>query len=283
MNKARPSAIALLFRQERIEFAKFHKNAEKQILPIVRAALKKSIAPVLAWVEGNDVYNVPVDMLIDQNVWRDMYLKIFQQIGMSMARKEYYYQRRIEGGATKASAIEFLIDVWSSTLRDYALTYTTRIQADLNDTTVELLKRALGQDYSLMIDRAGRTRIFKQFTTQYFNGRSLVISRTEATTIANLGKEIAARSWIEEQGGGGYKVWLGRADVKERPTHLETNNTIIPMDDKFSLQGDLGERPGDVEFEMKNKINCRCTQSLMSQNRYNALIKRGRIVNGKVI
>jgi len=281
--KARPSAVIQLLRQERIEFAKFHKNAEKQILPIVRKALKKSIAPVIAWVEGNDVYNVPVAMLIDQNVWRDMYLTIFQQIGMSMARKEYYYQRSIEGGATKASAIEFLIDVWSTTLRDYALNYTRRIQNDLNNTTTDLLRRALSEDYSLMVDGAGRTRLFKKFTTQYFDGRSLVITRTEATAVSNLGKEIGARSWIDEQGGGGYKVWLGRADARERPTHLQTNNTIIPIDDLYNLDGDLGQRPGDVEFLMKNKIMCRCTQSLMSANRYAQYQKRGRIVNGKIV
>lgn len=281
--KARPSAVIQLLRQERIEFAKFHKNAEKQILPIVRKALKKSIAPVLTWVEGNDVYKVPVAMLIDQNVWRDMYLTIFQQIGMSMARKEYYYQRRIEGGATKASAIEFLIDVWSTTLRDYALTYTYKIQRELNDRTIEILTRALGEDYSLGIDRLGRTRLFEKAVNGLFKSRGLTISRTEATKISNLGKEIAARSWIEEQGGNGYKVWLGRNDERERASHLQENNTIIPIDDKYDLSGSLAERPGDMSLPVREVANCRCTQSLMSGARYEQYLKRGRILNGKII
>jgi len=281
--KARPSAVIQLLRQERIEFAKFHKNAEKQILPIVRKALKKSIAPVLAWVEGNDVYNVPVAMLIDQNVWRDMYLTIFQQIGMSMARKEYYYQRRIEGGANKASAIEFLIDVWSTTLRDYALTYTYKIQRELNDRTIEILTRALGEDYSLGIDRLGRTRLFEKTVNGLFKSRGLTISRTESGTIANLGKEIGARSWIDEQGGNGYKVWLGRNDERERPSHLQENNTIIPIDDYYNLEGDLALRPCDVNLLPKNRIQCRCTQSLMSGNRYEQYRKIGRISGGKII
>ena len=281
--KSRPSAVIQLLRQERIEFAKFHKNAEKQILPIVRKALKKSITPVLAWVEGNDVYNVPVAMLIDQNVWRDMYLTIFQQIGMSMARKEYYYQRRIEGGATKASAIEFLIDVWSTTLRDYALNYTRNIQRDLNDRTIEILTRALGEDYSLGIDRLGRTRLFEKTVNGLFKSRGLTISRTEATTVANLGKEIGARSWIDEQGGGGYKAWLGRNDERERESHRNENNVILAIDEPFNLEGDECDRPGDTKLLPKNRINCRCVCTYMSQNRYDQYVKRNRIVNGRVV
>ena len=281
--KARPSAVIQLLRQERIEFAKFHKNAEKQILPIVRKALNKSIAPVIAWVEGNDVYNVPVAMLIDQNVWRDMYLTIFQQIGMSMARKEYYYQRRIEGGATKASAIEFLIDVWSTTLRDYALTYTYKIQRELNDRTIEILTRALGEDYSLGIDRLGRTRLFEKTVNGLFKSRGLTISRTEATTVSNLGKEIGARSWIDEQGGGGYKAWLGRNDERERESHREENNIIIPIDDFHIVGGEQCRCPGDVNLTAKQRIFCRCTETYMSSNRYSQYEKRGRIVNGRIV
>ena len=112
--------------------------------------------------------------------------------------------------------------------------------------------------------------------------RSLTISRTEATRTANLGKEIGARSWIDEQGGQGYKMWLGRV-VNERPTHLAVNNTIIPIDDLYQVGDEQAQRPGDVSLSAAEVINCRCSQSLMSQNRYNQLVARGRIVNSKVV
>jgi len=270
------------FKQERLEFARFHKNAEKQMLPIVRKALNKQVENVVAWVKNNGVENVPVEMLIDRYVWRNMYPQLYEQFGMSMARLEYYRQRRLDGNASKASVIDFLKDVWSGKLRQAAISYVTGIENALNQTTIENVRRALTNGYEIGLDRLGRIRIFNREIFDINKGRGLTISRTETSTIANLGKEIAAKSWIEQQGNGeGYKVWLGRIKG-ERDTHLETNDTIIPMEDKYSLRGDLCDRPGDVELEAKNRLNCRCTQSLMGEARYQQYVKRNRIVNGKL-
>lgn len=270
------------FKQERIEFNRFHRNAERKMLPVVRRALNKQIENVIAWVNNNGVENVPVEMLIDRGIWRNLYPGLYEQYGMSMARLEYYRQRRIEGVETKASVIDFLKDVWSGKLRQAAIEYISKIENELNQTTIEYVRRALTNGYELGLDRLGRIRIFNKEIFDINKGRGLTISRTETSTIANLGKEIAAKSWIEQQSGGeGYKVWLGRI-VGERETHLETNDTIIPMDDKYDLRGDLADRPGDVNLMAKNRIGCRCTQSLMSQNRYNQYVKRGRIVDGKL-
>lgn len=269
------------FKQERIEFARFHRNAEKQILPIVRKALNKQVEHVVAWVANNGVENVPVEILIDQSVWRNLYPQLYQQVGMSMARLEYYRQRRLEGIESK-SAIDFLKDVWSGKLRDAAIEYITGIENRLNQTTVELVRKALTNGYELGMDRLGRIRIFNKQIIDINRGRGQDITTTEVTTVANLGKEIAAKSWIEQQGGNeGYKVWLGRI-AGERETHLETNDIIIPMNDKYDLRGDLCDRPGDVNLLPKNRIRCRCTQSLMSEARFLQYLKRNRIVNGRL-
>ena len=270
------------FKQERLEFARFHKNAEKQMLPIVRKALNKQVENVVAWVKNNGVENVPVEMLIDRSVWRNMYPQLYEQFGMSMARLEYYRQRKLEGNASKASVIDFLKDVWSGKLRQAAIEYVTGIENLLNQTTIENVRKALTNGYEIGLDRLGRIRIFNREIFDINRGRGLTISRTETSTIANLGKEIAAKSWIEQQGTGeGYKVWLGRVKG-ERETHLETNDTIIPMGDKYSLRGDLCDRPGDVNLTPANRISCRCTQSLMGEARYQQYVKRNRIVNGKL-
>lgn len=271
------------FKQERIDFAKFHKTAEKQLLPLVRKALKQSISRVIQYARDYGLETLNPELLINPNVWKAFYNSAFQLIGMKIAKKEYYRQRNLEGLANKASAIEFLVDIWSGLLRDYALNYTYNIERELNQTTIDIIKRALGEDYSLGVGRDGVVRLFENNLNGAMRTRSLGISRTEATTISNLGKDIGARSWIEEQGGGGKKVWLGRNDEKERKSHLEENNTILDIDDKYNLNGELAERPGDVNLSAKERISCRCTQSLMSQNRYNQLVKRGRIVDGKVI
>lgn len=270
------------FKQERIDFAKQQRIAERQLLPFFRNALRLQTKDVLQWVQSNGVESVPVEALLNKSVWRDVYPKIYQLIGMKAARQEYYRQRRIEG-ITKASAIDLLVDVWSTLLRDYALTYTYQIERVLNQTTIDIIKKALGDSYELGVDRLGRTRLFEKLIGENVRSRSLVISRTESTSLSNLGKDIGARSWIEQQGGNGYKVWLGRNDARERETHLAENNTIIPIDDLYDLSGSLCQRPGDVSLPPRERIACRCSQSLMSQNRYLALVKRGRIQDGKLV
>lgn len=268
---------------ERDEFAKFHKNAEKECLPIYRKALAASIAPVIEWVNQNGIEGVPYEILIKRDVWRRAYNDTYQLIGMRAARKEFYRQRRLDGIAEeKSSAIEFLVDVWSGLLRDYALEYTYLIERDLNRRTVELIRDALGDTFALGLDRTGAIRLFEKTINGVMRARSGTISRTETTTIANLGKEVGARSWIDQTGEQGYHVWLGRI-VGERPTHVATNDTILPLEDEYLVGGELALRPGDVRLSPKERISCRCTQSIMSQIRYNAYVKQGRIVDGKLV
>jgi len=270
------------FKQERIDFAKFHKTAEKQLLPFFKKALANNLGNVTAWVETNGLIGVPVSMLIDQAVWREVYPKVYQLIGMKMCRQEYYRQRRLEGAAeTKASAIEFLVDVWSGKMREYAGEYVNFIESKLNATTIEIIERALGEAGSLELDAKGRLRFFYDKIKSDFLSRSKNISRTETTRIAALGKEIGATSWIEEQGQGGYRAWLGRVSG-ERPTHLATNNTVIQLDGFYTVGGHQCKRPGDSSLPIEEVANCRCCETFMSGRRYDQYLKRGRIAGGKI-
>lgn len=271
------------FKQERIDFDRFHKSASKEVAPYFRKALLLSIKPTIEYAKtfGLEALSMTLVPPITTSVWNNTYERVYNVIGLRMARKEYYRQRNLD--ATKASAISLLIDVWTSLLRDYALNYTYRIARELNNTTIEMIKKALGDTLQLGLDWEGSIRLFEKQLNGDVKLRTGVISRTEATTISNLGKAIGARSYIDEQGGQGYKVWLGRDDEKERPTHIEENNTIIPIDDLHIVGGEACERPGDINLSAKERINCRCTESYMSETRYNAYEKRGRIINGKLI
>lgn len=271
-----------IFEKERRLYAKQHKIAERQLLPLFRNALKKNMQPVLEWVDKFGPYNVPVDSLINRGVWNEVYPKAFELIGMKFARQEYYYQRSIEPVATKASTIEFLKDVWSGILRTYSFEYANQIASSLNNKTVELIKRALLEGETLGLDKNGFIRWFTKEAGETVNSRGNTFSRTEATRISNLGKDIAARSWIDEQGGGGYKVWLGRI-ANEREEHILLNDVVIPIDELFNMSGFDCERPADRHLPLNLQINCRCTMSLMSENRYNAYVKRGRIVDGRIV
>jgi hypothetical protein len=271
------------FNQERIDYAKYHKTAEKQLLPLFRKALYETIKPIIDVVNTIGLSSVTPEM-INRNVWQKTYQNAYNLIGMKIAKREFYTQRRLDGGLEeKSSAIDFLADVWDSILRNAANNYVLNIQNDLNDTTMKIIRDALGEAYELGLDEDGTVRLFLKIMTDKQKERAKNFSRTEATTLSNLGKEIGAKSWIEQNGGKGYKMWLGRNDARERPSHLAENNTILEIDDLYDLDGELAQRPGDVNLSPNNRINCRCTQSIMSQNRYNAYVKRGLIKYGKVI
>lgn len=277
------------FRIERKIWQRQQRIAEKTLVPIFRKALRDSIKPVIEFVEQMGTGINPV-YLMNGNVWNNAYTQAYSQLPLKIAKQEYYRQRGLEiQTESKASAIEFLIDVWQSTFRDYALNYVYQIQRELNETTARIITEALGDVNALGLDRDGSIRLFIKTLDGKMKLRTNTISRTEATTLSNLGKEVGARSWIDEQGGGGYKVWLGRNDPRERPSHIHENDTILPMETEYQLidpatesSADPCRRPGDVKLKAKNRIRCRCTQSLMSQNRYQAYLKRGRIVDGKL-
>jgi len=274
------------FKQERIDFERFHKTASKEVASYFRKALKQTIQPTLDYAKtfGLEALNMALIPPINPNVWGRTYLDVYNLIGMRMAKKEFYRQRNLElGYQEKASAIELLLDVWTSLLRDYALSYTYRISRELNETTIEIIKKALGDTLALGLDWDGSIRLFEKELNGKMRLRTGVISRTEASTISNLGKDIGARSYIDSVGGQGRKVWLGRNDKKERPTHVAENDTIVLIDDYYSVGGFEALRPGDVVLPPEERIGCRCTASYMSENRYNFYLKRGRIVGDKLI
>jgi len=268
-------------KQNQLSFARFHKNAEKQLLPLFRKALNKSIAGVINWVEIHGTDNVPVETLIDTRVWQQVYPKAFQMIGLRMARLEYYNQRKQDNNASKANVIDFLRDVWSGKLRQAAVEYLTGIESALNQTTIDIIKRALGETNTLELDVLGRVRFWNKEIKEKFGNRALAISRTEATTLSNLGKDIGARSWLDEQPGKSYKIWFGRV-AGERDTHLATNGKYVEVDDMFTVGGEMAERPGDASLSAKERIGCRCSMIFISQAIFNQYEKRGRVSGGKI-
>lgn len=268
------------FKRERQLYAKQQRIAERELLPIFRKALKDSISQVIDYVKNFGTETNPI-FLIDESIWQKAYSKAYNQIGIKIAKQEYYRQRGLEN--TKADGIGFLIDVWTSLFKDYATNYIYKIATDLNANTIKIITEALGEINALGLDKDGAVRLFEKTVNGKMKLRSLVISRTESTTITNLGKEIGAMAWLDESGQSGFKVWLGRNDKRERQSHLSENDTIIKLSDKYNLDGQLCDRPGDITLTANQRINCRCTQSIISERLYNLYVKRGRIVNGKLI
>lgn len=240
-----------------------HDIYSARIYPIFLNALRKQAEPALIQIDhGNYNYSPEI---IRPEVMQTPLMHSYQIVGIFSAKRQYYWMKFNDN----KSAIGFLVDKWRLIFRDYALKYAYRIQNKLAETTRNEIRTALSEAYdqTLSVDQTARY-VRKKVNGEISKSRATLIARTEATTATNLGKEQGAKSWLSEQGQKGYKQWLGRADSKERPTHIALNNRIIPMEDNFEVGGELAQYPGDDGLSADERCNCRCTTLYMSERRY---------------
>lgn len=259
-------------------YANQHKRYERRAYPIFLRALHEQIQTTLKWITDNQDVNPPLDALVVPSVWRDPMVEVYQMIGMISARREYFYMRNAEKGA-----LDFLIEAWRQVFYTYAINYAYRQENELSETTKNEIRYALSVAYdnNLNADQTA-SYIRKRVYNEISRSRAVMISRTETTTAASLGKDTGARSWLKEQGQAGYKQWIGREDSRERGRETDTmhwhlNDQIIPIDDNFVFTDENGvtsyaQMPGSTDLPANQRINCRCTLQYMSARRYERMM-----------
>ena len=89
----------------------------------------------------------------------------------------------------------------------------------------------------------------------FYKWQALRIARTETTFAMNSSKEIAG----EVSGLVLDKIWLGRNDGRERPSHVAMNNKMAGQNELFKVGGSLMKYPGDKNGSVEEVVNCRCT------------------------
>ena len=84
--------------------------------------------------------------------------------------------------------------------------------------------------------------------------RSERIARTETTGAYNAGAIDAGYTEGQQ-----VKVWMTTGDDRTRDSHLEAAGQCVPMEDMFTVGGEVLEMPGDPSGPARETINCRCT------------------------
>jgi uncharacterized protein with gpF-like domain len=89
--------------------------------------------------------------------------------------------------------------------------------------------------------------------------RAELIARTEAGTSVNAG---TFATYIVE--GVEEKEWVSVRDDRTRDSgdefnHLDMDGTIVGINEKFDVDGELLDYPGDPTASAGNVCNCRCT------------------------
>lgn len=89
--------------------------------------------------------------------------------------------------------------------------------------------------------------------------RAAVVARTETHQAALYAQAEAAKRGAEEYGLRLEKVWLATLDHRTRDIHAAANGQAVPIGEKFTVGGELMDRPGDPSASAHNTVNCRCT------------------------
>jgi len=139
-------------------------------------------------------------------------------------------------------------------IREFAKTHAAERVVDIQSTTRKKLKlileRALetGQGY---VGTRTAIRGLAEITTAF---RAFMIARTEIHSFTGV---VVDQTMLND-GGMKEKEWMGAADERERPTHVEANGQIVAVDKKFSVGRDKLRFPGDPKGSAKEIIACRC-------------------------
>lgn len=98
----------------------------------------------------------------------------------------------------------------------------------------------------------------KSITDDYYlsNDRAMFISECEANSILNYRQYSKA-----VKAGKTKKKWIDVGDKRERKTHLEVGETILPIDEPFSVGDSLLQFPKDTSLgaSADEIVNCRCS------------------------
>ena len=98
----------------------------------------------------------------------------------------------------------------------------------------------------------------KSITDDYYlsNDRAMFISECVANSILNYRQYSKA-----VKAGKTKKKWIDVGDKRERKTHLEVGETILPIDEPFSVGDSLLQFPKDTSLgaSADEIVNCRCS------------------------
>ena len=140
-------------------------------------------------------------------------------------------------------------------LDSYALDWiklrSLTLAKSINKTTLEALRNELSLGFEAGESIQQLTKRIEGYFTDNAKVRAETISRTETIAAANRG----ANDRYQKEGVQ-KKEWFSAPDA--RPSHLEANGQIVPINAEFRVGADSMQGPGQGSDPSEN-INCRCT------------------------
>ena len=97
--------------------------------------------------------------------------------------------------------------------------------------------------------------------TQMTPFRAATVARTETHAAATFGSIETVRQAERDLGVRMTKEWLSTRDDRTRPEHLAADGQTVGVDEKFSVGGEMMDRPGDPSASAGNVVACRCAMN----------------------
>ena len=94
--------------------------------------------------------------------------------------------------------------------------------------------------------------------TQMTPFRAATVARTETHAAATFASVESVRQAERDLGVRMKKEWLATKDSRTRPEHLAADGQTVGLDEKFTVGGELMDRPGDPSASAGNVVACRC-------------------------
>jgi HK97 family phage portal protein len=182
---------------------------------------------------------------------KDILIKLYQDMADDVGN-DILKQLKANAGMheTKASAIDTINSGIQTYLSRIAGTKVKSISSTTGDQVKGQLSEGVAKDET--VPQLAK-RVDSLYTDQIIPNRSAVVSATESHSAAGWASWQAGK----QSGMTLSKVWLALNDSKTRPAHSDADEQEVGMDEKFVVDGEELDYPGDGSAA--NAANCRCS------------------------
>lgn len=221
--------------------------SEAMVRRALTAAAEQNRNPQLSEILDEDALresSAKATQALRQKIARDAALQTAAQFAISFAVSSPYIRQLVEQHAGRQAE---------------------RIVAGTRDIVASIILDSITGGWSVPETAA---QIYEQLA-EAKEWQATMLARTDLIAMRNGGSFAAA----SQAPGPMFKRWLNADDEKVRPTHVEANFQVVPLESPFSVGGASLMYPGDPSGPDQEVINCRCT--LIYTNNPDVLVSSG--------